>query len=159
MKLIKIILKALLLIIIVLERYRFYALYNYKSHILNISLDNDLSIIYLFMYDFTISIITLIGVFLFFQIASLGVIIDTIIKLIGIYKYNLKNFSEKYQENCENILLIVLIIIFVQILLIFNHYLLTRKKFKIVNEDQRRSPRNSKDSRNPSKRRREVSLF
>jgi hypothetical protein len=159
MKLIRLIIKALLLIIIALERYRYYANKNINTHILNITFNKELSLNYLIIYDFTISGITLLGICFYEHIASLGVILDTIIKLIAIFKYGLNTFSERYKDKCESILIVVLLIISIQILMINNQKHHPERKLKIVNEDQRRSPRNSNNSRNPSKRRRENSLF
>ena len=159
MKIISPIIKALLLSITALERYRYYAHSNINTHILNISLDQELSLNYLILYYFTISAITLLGVYLFEHFASVGVIVDTIIKLIGIFKYDLNTYSERYKDKCERILLVVLLIISIQVLMIINEKYELERKLKIVNEDQKRSPRNSNNSKNPSKRRREISLF
>jgi hypothetical protein len=153
MKNVNYLVRALILVVVFADRYQFYTQYPPEKHLLNVAFNRNRPLSDLIIYDSIIGLITLIGVFLFYPICSLGLIFDSCIKVFDIKNHGFETFKERFEERSVGILFAVALIILLQILLFFLDKGDSGKKLKNVNEDQRRNPRDSNNSNNLSKRR------
>ena len=159
MKIILPIIKTLIIIIIVVDRYRIYNNDTFNIHILNIAFNANFLDWVIYFYDSIICISTFIGVFLYYPIASIGILIDSLLKIYSISRIGLNKYREIYDDRSEEMILAVILIVVIQILIYFYNLTKRQSNFKNVNEDRKRSPKHSKDSNNPSKRRKQIPII